>query len=127
VSLPLATRCLLPSQARPGLAWPGSPAKRRTPTFHALRLTPYAPHPTPQTLCSLPPVFGAGELRHQLLVEPAQGWNPRPPTLLAKGPGIAFSAGAPQMAFGPVVPGFDRLVGRGMFGQPGFDCAGSIR
>lgn len=66
---------------------------------------------------------GQCELRHQQLAEPDFGW---PPAVVAKGSGIAFTAGAPLAVTGPPVDGFEVQLGTGLFGQPGMDCPGTL-
>lgn len=68
--------------------------------------------------------FLAGELRFQELVLAAQGF---PPAVTAKGPSIAFTAGAPIVAMGPPQPGFARRIGQGLFGQRGFSCPETVK
>ncbi|PRW59527.1 Serine threonine- kinase CTR1 [Chlorella sorokiniana] len=66
---------------------------------------------------------GECQLLHQQLVEPRFGW---PPAVLAKGNSIPFVAGAPVAVTGPEVPGFTRRIARGLFGQPGYTCNGTL-
>jgi hypothetical protein len=66
----------------------------------------------------------AGQLRHQELSAPQNGW---PLSVLAKGPDVAFTAGSPIVAWGPEIPGFTRLIGRGLFTHGRFNCTGSLR
>ena len=67
---------------------------------------------------------GDCELRFQALVEPAYGW---PPSLISKGPGVAFTGGSPIAVTGPEVPGFSRYLATGLWGQPGFACNGTLK
>lgn len=58
---------------------------------------------------------GQCQLRFQEMVAVQAGW---PPALLAKGPaggGAAFTCGAPLVAWGPEVPGFQRSIGKGLY------------
>jgi len=69
-------------------------------------------------------VHGAGELRFEELATPLQGW---PPSVLGKGEGIGFTGGAPLAVYGPMVEGYARRLGTGVYGQPGFDCPGTLK
>ncbi|KAL4434077.1 hypothetical protein ABPG75_000518 [Micractinium tetrahymenae] len=64
------------------------------------------------------------ELRYQELASASTGW---PPFLLGKGPGVQFSCGAPLQVWGPELPGFARLLGRGLFTHGRYTCPGSLR
>lgn len=65
------------------------------------------------------------ELRLEPLTVPSFGW---PPSVLAKGNSTAgFVGGAPLSVAAPLVPGFTRHLGRGLFGQPGYSCDDAVR
>jgi hypothetical protein len=67
---------------------------------------------------------GQCELRWQYLAAEV-GW---PPGLISKGPEAAnFTTGSPIAAGGPQLSGFKRLMGTGLFGQPGYPCPGSLQ
>lgn len=70
------------------------------------------------------PHWVAGQLLYQELAVPHIGW---PLAVLAKGPGVGFSGGAPIMAWGPELKGFQRLIGRGVFTHGRYSCQGSVR
>lgn len=55
---------------------------------------------------------------------PEMGW---PPATLAKGHGVAFSGGAALAVAAPDVEGFTSMLGSGLWGQPGFDCPGTLK
>lgn len=66
----------------------------------------------------------AGELRYQELTDPSRG---TPPYLLAKGASAgSFRAGAPISGWGPELPGYDRSIAGGLYGQPGQRCPGGM-
>ncbi|KAL4445436.1 hypothetical protein ABPG77_011261 [Micractinium sp. CCAP 211/92] len=67
---------------------------------------------------------GQCELRWQQLAVPEMGW---PPATLAKGHGVAFSGGAALAVAAPDVEGFTSMLGSGLWGQPGFDCPGTLK
>lgn len=75
-----------------------------------------------QTAVELQP--GQCELRFQPLVEPSKGW---PPSLISKGKDLPFSAGSPLAVTGPEIEGYTRYLGGSLFGQPGYDCPGTIK
>lgn len=80
------------------------------------------PHTPPALLPLTPP---AGELRWQPLSAPAVGW---PLALLAKGPAAGnFSAGSPLGVWAPPLPGYTRLLGRGLFTHGRVNCSDSLR
>lgn len=60
-------------------------------------------------------VLGAGQcqLRYQEMAAVQAGW---PPALVTKGAAAAaFTCGAPLVAWGPQVPGFQRSIGQGLY------------
>ena len=71
-----------------------------------------------------PPCPPAGQLRHQELAVPEIG---SPPVLLAKGPQVPFSGGAPMSVWAAEQPGFQRHVGRSTFASGRYACEGSLR
>lgn len=90
-----------------------SPGKRKPPVTCALN-------------CSLHSAASAraGQLRYQELAIPEVG---SPPVLLAKGPAVPFTAGAPISVWAPEQPGFQRFVGRSNFAWGHYPCEGSLR
>lgn len=50
-----------------------------------------------------------------------------PPVLLAKGPQVPFSGGAPMSVWAAEQPGFQRHVGRSTFASGRYACEGSLR
>lgn len=81
-----------------------------------------APPPLPevQPTPSCPRLRPTGELRFQELVHPSQSV---PPYLLAKGARAGgFRAGAPVSSWGPPLPGYERRIASGLYGQPGTPC-----
>ena len=62
---------------------------------------------------------------HRLVLTPS---TPLPAAHAAQGPqAVNFTTGAPLAVGGPLLPGFKRLMGTGLFGQPGYPCAGSLQ
>lgn len=83
--------------------------------------------PTPLLTLARSPALtaSAGELRWQPLSAPAIGW---PLALLAKGPAAGnFSAGSPLGVWAGQLPGFTRLLGRGLFTHGRVNCSDSLR
>ena len=73
---------------------------------------------------SLPFFPLAGELRYQEAASVSSGW---PPVLLAKGPEVAFTAGAPLQVDATPLPGYQMLPGRSLFVFGSYNCSGSLR
>ena len=66
----------------------------------------------------------AGELRFQPLSDVADGL---PSALLASGPGVPFTAGAPITSWAPEVPGYHRALGEALVVNGAYECDGSLR
>ena len=67
---------------------------------------------------------GQCELRQQPLVQPGLGW---PPAVLSKGQGVTFTGGSPVATVASPVDGFTAYPASGLFGQPGFECEGTLK
>lgn len=97
---------------------------RATAVAAACGALPRAPTPWPRLTAPHAATSPAGELRYQALVDASYGW---PPSVVSKGPGVAFTGGSPIAVLGPRVPGFRRELATGLWGQPGFSCNGTLK
>ena len=87
-----------------------------------LRARSCMPAPLTRRCLPPPPRLPAGMLQYQGIVAPGLGW---PPATAGRADG--FVGGSPLVSLAPEVPGYRRLVGTGLFGQPGYQCNGTLK
>lgn len=66
---------------------------------------------------------GDCRLQFQGLAQPQLGW---PPAVIAKGQWVPFMGGSSLAVTGPELPGYSTELGSGLWGQPGYNCPGSL-